>query len=61
MSPRRMVILYGLDKPQEKIALLGKDLDQTLLVGKSEEKVGKPGSAPNRYVRVQGQRHRLSG
>lgn len=45
---------YGLDKPQEKIVLLGKDLDQTLLVGKSEEKVGRPGSAPNRYVRVQG-------
>jgi len=45
---------YGLDNPAEKIVLSGKDLDQTLLIGKAEVKQAKPGPAADRYVRVQG-------
>ena len=46
---------YGLEKPAEQILLSGKNLNETLLIGKAETKEARPGSAPNRFVRVQGQ------
>jgi hypothetical protein len=45
---------YGLDNPAEKIMLSGNNLDQTLLIGKTGTKEARPGSTPDRYVRVQG-------
>ncbi|MBI4962338.1 MAG: DUF4340 domain-containing protein [Desulfomonile tiedjei] len=53
-EPQKEGDAYGLDNPAEKIQLSGKNLDHTLQIGKTEDKEARPGSAPNRYVRVQG-------
>jgi Domain of unknown function (DUF4340) len=53
-DPKKEGDPYGLDNPTEKILLSGKNLNQTLLIGKAETEEAGPGAAPNRYARVQG-------
>lgn len=46
---------YGLDKPSEKIQLLGKKRSQTLLVGNAKKTQGRPSQpVPDRYARIAG-------
>ncbi|MBI5250830.1 MAG: DUF4340 domain-containing protein [Desulfomonile tiedjei] len=47
---------YGLDNPQESITIGGKNIEQTLQIGKAagEVKASAPGATPNFYAKIKG-------
>lgn len=53
-EPKKEDDPYGLDNPEEKIVIAGKDQEHTLLVGKREEKGETKAPSSNRYVRMKG-------
>jgi hypothetical protein len=53
-EPKKENDPYGLDNPEEKILIAGKDQEHTLLVGKPQEQGGTPAAGSKRYVRMKG-------
>jgi hypothetical protein len=53
-DPKKEGDPYGLDHPEEKILIAGKDQEYTLLVGKGQEQDPKAPPRSNRYVRMKG-------